>query len=61
MDQIIRILIGVAVLAFVLGSVARGLVDGPILGLEPGTYLKGAMGCLAFAITLILLQIRDRP
>ncbi len=60
MNRVIQILIGLAVLAFIVGVVARLVADGPILGVYPGSYWKGAMGFLAFAISLILLQIRDK-
>lgn len=60
MRQLINVLIALAALAFVTGTVARFLVNGPWLGHEPVVYWRGSVGLLAFAMTLLLIQIRDR-
>ncbi len=59
MNFCINVLIGLAVLAFLVGALGRFLFDGQWLGNEPVVFWRGAMGFLAFAIALILLQIRD--
>ncbi len=61
MNQVVQILIGLALLAFVVGAVAALAVQGPVMGLLPVTYWRGAIGFLAFAMVLILQQIRDKP
>ena len=60
MKQTINILLILAVLAFLVGTLARFFSDGGLLGNEAVVYWRGAMGFLAFAIALILIQIRDR-
>ncbi len=60
MNRVIQILIGLAVLAFIAGAVGALVAEVPILEVGPRGYWRGAMGFLAFAITLILLQIRDK-
>ena len=60
MKQTTNILLILAVLAFLVGTLARFLSGGVLMGNEAVVYWRGAMGFLAFAIALILLQIRDR-
>ena len=60
MKRLIEALIVLAALAFLVGTTARFIIDGPLLGQEPVTYWRGAIGLLAFAVTLLLLQIRDK-
>jgi hypothetical protein len=60
MKQTTNILLILAVLAFLVGTLARFFSGGVLLGNEAVVYWRGAMGFLAFAIALILLQIRDR-
>jgi len=60
MQQIINLLLILAVLAFLAGTAARFFSGGMLLGNEAVVYWRGAMGFLAFAIALILIQIRDR-
>ena len=59
MKQTVNILLILAVLAFLVGTLARFFSGGVLLGSEAVVYWRGAMGFLAFAIALILLQIRD--
>jgi hypothetical protein len=59
MKQAVNILLILAVLSFLVGTLARFLWDGVLLGNEAVVYWRGAMGFLAFAIALILIQIRD--
>ncbi len=59
MNLCIKVLLGLAGLAFLVGTLGRFLFDGHWLGNEPVVFWRGAMGFLAFAIALILLQIRD--
>jgi hypothetical protein len=59
MNLCVNVLIGLAVLAFLVGTLGRFIFGGQWLGNEPVVFWRGAMGFLAFAITLILLQIRD--
>jgi hypothetical protein len=54
------VLICLAALAFVVGTLGRFFLDGSLLGIEPVVYWRGAIGFLAFAMTLILIQIRDK-
>ncbi len=51
-------LLGIGGLVFVVGIAAR--LFNQIWLFWPGTYWKGAVGCAAFAIALILMEIRDR-
>jgi hypothetical protein len=60
MNQLIKALIVLAALAFLVGTFGRFVFGGSILGLEPVVFWRGAMGFLAFAMTLILIQIRDQ-
>ncbi|MDE2929071.1 MAG: hypothetical protein OXT71_22015 [Acidobacteriota bacterium] len=60
MNQLISILIFLAVLAFIVGTLARFLGGGNLLGNEAVVYWRGSMGFLAFAVTLLLVQIRDK-
>ena len=60
MNQIVNVLLILAVLAFLVGTLARFLSDGVLLGNEAVVYWRGTMGFLAFAIALTLIQIRDR-
>jgi len=59
MKQLANILLALAVLAFLTGTLARFFSDGVLLGNEAVVYWRGAMGFLAFAMALILIQIRD--
>ena len=60
MKQVINILLVLAALAFLIGTLARFLSDGVLIGNEAVVYWRGAMGFLAFAIALLLIQLRDR-
>ena len=60
MNKLINILIFLAALAFIVGSLARFLGGGYLLGNEAVVYWRGAVGLLAFAVTLLLIQIRDK-
>ena len=60
MKQVINILLVFAALAFLIGTLARFLSDGVLIGNEAVVYWRGAMGFLAFAIALLLIQLRDR-
>ena len=60
MKQIANVLLMLAVLAFLVGTLARFFSNGVVFGNEAVVYWRGAMGFLAFAIVLILMQIRDR-
>ena len=60
MKQVINILLVLAALAFLIGTLARFLSDGVLIGNEAVVYWRGAMGFLAFAIALLLMQLRDR-
>ena len=60
MNRLINILILLAALAFVSGTLARFLSGGDLMGHEAVVYWRGAVGFLAFAITLVLIQIRDK-
>ncbi len=60
MKQLVNVLIILAAIAFVIGSAARLVRGGPLLGYEPVVYWRGAIGFLGFAGTLILMQIRDK-
>lgn len=60
MRQLIRSFIVLAGLAFLVGALARFVVNGPLLGHEPVVYWRGAVGFLLFAIALLLTQIRDK-
>jgi len=59
MKQLANILLSLAVLAFLAGTLARFFSDGVLLGNDAVVYWRGAMGFLAFSIALILIQIRD--
>lgn len=59
MKLCINTLITLAALAFLAGTLGRFLFGGHWLGNEPVVFWRGSMGFLGFAITLILLQIRD--
>ena len=60
MKQGIYVLIGLAALAFLIGTFIRFFGEGSFLGYPPVTYWRGSIGFLGFAVTLILLQIRDK-
>ena len=60
MNRLINILIFLAALAFVSGTLGRFLSGGELLGYEAVVYWRGAVGFLAFAVTLLLIQIRDK-
>jgi len=60
MNRLVNILIILAALAFIVGTLARFLGGGTLLGNEAVVYWRGAIGFLAFAATLLLVQIRDR-
>lgn len=60
MKTLIHGLVVLAVLAFLVGTLGRFATGGSILGQEPYVFWRGSMGLLAFAITLILMQIRDK-
>jgi len=60
MKILVNVLIILAAIAFVVGSAARFLHGGTLLGYEPVVYWRGAIGFLAFAGTLTLTQIRDK-
>ncbi len=53
------VLLGIGGLAFLVGMISRVL--GVFWMFAPGTYWKGAMGCAAFTIALVLMEIRDKP
>ena len=60
MHRLINALILLAALAFASGAVARFLSGGNLLGNEAVVYWRGSIGFLAFAVTLLLIQIRDK-
>jgi len=60
MKMLVNILIILAAIAFLVGTAIRFLHGGHFLGQEPVVYWRGAIGFLAFASTLILMQIRDK-
>ena len=60
MNRLINALILLAALAFVSGTLARFLGRGTLLGNEAVVYWRGSIGFLAFAVTLLLVQIRDK-
>jgi hypothetical protein len=60
MKQLTNLLLGLAALAFLIGTLARFLSDGLLFGNEAVVYWRGAMGFLGFAIALLLVQLRDR-
>lgn len=60
MKALINALVVLAGLAFVVGTLGRFVTGGAIMGQEPVVFWRGAVGLLAFAVTLILLQIRDK-
>lgn len=60
MKQAVWGLVILAAVAFLIGSVCRFLPEGEFLGYRPVMYWRGAIGFLAFAITLLLTQIRDQ-
>jgi len=59
-NRFIEVLICLAALAFVVGTLGRFFLDGSLLGIEPVVYWRGAIGFLAFAMTFTLIQIRDK-
>ena len=59
MNRLINTLILLAALAFIVGTLARFLGGGNLLGNEAVVYWRGSIGFLAFAATLLLVQIRD--
>ncbi|NWG13482.1 MAG: hypothetical protein HXY20_08120 [Acidobacteria bacterium] len=60
MKVLVNVLVWLAVLAFVVGAATRFLFGGAWLGQEAVVYWRGAIGFLAFASTLTLIQIRDK-
>ncbi len=60
MNRLINALILLAALAFVSGTLSRFLSGGNLLGYKAVVYWRGAVGFLAFAVTLLLVQIRDK-
>lgn len=58
MRMLVNALVVVGALGFVVGAIEK--VAGFVLWFIPQTYWRGAMGCAAFAIALILMEIRDR-
>ena len=60
MKMLVNALIILAAIAFVVGTAVRFLYGGHFLGQEPVVYWRGAIGFLAFASTLILMQIWDK-
>lgn len=58
MKQLINVLILLAAAAFLLGVVGR--VANTEIIWQPEVYWRGAVGLLAFAIALTLIQIRDK-
>jgi len=61
MKGLVHILVILAAAAFVLGIVMKLADLGPLFGtVPPFTIWRFTMGCLAFAMTLTLMQIRDR-
>ena len=58
MDRLIDVLIMLAGITFIVGI---GIGYGVLLAVFPaGTFWRFSVGCLAFAATLLLLQIRDK-
>ena len=61
MKGLVHILVILAAAAFVLGIVMKLADIGPLFGtVAPITIWRFTMGCLALAMTLTLMQIRDR-
>lgn len=60
MNRLITVLIFLAALAFIVGALARFLGGGNLVGNEAVVYWRGSIGFLAFAVTLLLIQIRDK-
>jgi len=60
MKQLINVLVVIAAIAFIVATIARFLLGGQFLGYEPVVYWRGAIGLLAFAVVLVLIQIRDK-
>lgn len=60
MNRLINLLIFLAALAFIVGALARFLGGGNLLGNEAVVYWRGCIGFLAFAVTLLLVQIREK-
>ena len=60
MRHVINVLVVLATAAFLIGIFARYIFEDPFLGFSPVTYWRGTVGLLAFAATLLLMQIRDR-
>ena len=58
MDRVVNILILLAIATFIIGI---GVGYGYVVRVFPaGTFWRFSIGCLAFASTLILRQIRDK-
>jgi accessory gene regulator protein AgrB len=58
MERLINVLIVLAVASFIIAiGVSYGFVVRVFL---PGAFYKATIACLTLAITLILLQIRDK-
>jgi len=60
MKQLVIVLVVLAAIAFIAGTIARFLLGGPLMGHEPVVYWRGSIGLLAFAGVLLLMQIRDK-
>lgn len=60
MREAVWALVILAALAFLGGIFSRFLGDGSLWGHPSVTYWRGAIGLLAFAVVLLLMQIRDR-
>lgn len=61
MKGLVHILVILAAAAFVLGIIMKLADTGPLFGtVPPLTLWRFTMGCLAFAMTMTLMQIRDR-
>jgi len=61
MRGLVHILVILAAAAFVLGIVMKLAGIGPLFGkVPPLTIWRFTMACLAFAMTFVLMQIRDK-
>jgi hypothetical protein len=60
MGYVINVLIVLAAVAFLIGTFARYIFEEPFLGFSNLFYWRGTMGLLTFAVTLLLMQIRDK-
>jgi hypothetical protein len=58
MRMLANALLVVGGMGFLIGAIEK--VAGFQLWFIPQTYWRGAVGCAAFAIALILMEIRDR-